>query len=145
MAQCRICSSLQQGQINVWLLNGMQVKRVAKACGLPEATVKNHKQKHLPWRPERAKKAETIGEKMAELEYQYERLRFLAEAGEAVGGALRVLTAQRSLLELEMRAEGRLDPMNKKKMLAAPSADQDYEVVFTNGRPRTVAIERKAS
>jgi hypothetical protein len=145
MAQCRICSSQRQGQINKLLLTGTQIAEVARECGLPYQTVQNHFHKHLPWRPERRKKPETVAEKMSDLEYQYERLRLLAEAGEPVGGALRVLQAQKSLLELEMRAEGKLDPTNKKKMLAAPSADQDFEVIFTNGRPRTVAIEKKAS
>src|SRR6266436_955534 len=141
MATCRICASPQgQGQVNVLLLNGAPMAAVARTCKLPASTVKNHKLNHMPYRAANHPNPVTTVEKFADLEYQLARLRCLAEAGEAVGGALKVVYAQKSLLELEMRAEGRLDPTNKKKMLAAPSADQDFEVVFTNGRPKTVAI-----
>jgi hypothetical protein len=145
MATCRICASRGQGQVNVLLLNGAPMAVVARACKLPVATIKNHKLNHIPYRPANYPKPATTAEKFADLEYQLARLRCLAEAGEEVGGALKVVYAQKALLELEMRAEGRLDPSNHKKILAAPSADQDFEVVFTNGRPRTVAIEKKAS
>jgi hypothetical protein len=127
------------------LLNGAPMAAVARACGLPVATIKNHKLNHIPYRPANYPKPLTTAEKFADLEYQLARLRCLAEAGEAVGGALKVLYAQKSLLELEMRAEGKMDPSNHKKMLAAAPMEQEYEVVFTNGRPRTVAVEKKAS
>jgi hypothetical protein len=142
MAQCRICSSQRQGQINVWLLTGMPMARVAKACGLPVATVKNHKMLHIPYRPERRPKPITIAEQMDEIKFQLARLRCLAEAGENVTQPLKVLYAQRGMLELEMRAEGRLDPTNKKAMLAAPAMDSDLRVTFVNGRPKTVPIEK---
>ena len=137
MSQCRICSSPRKGEVNKLLLNGVPMTRVAKVCGISVQAVKNHRTRHLPWRPERRPKPVTVTEKFSELEYQLERLRFLAEAGESVGGALRVLFAQKSLLELEMRVEGRLDPMNKKKMLATAPLE-DIEIVFENGRPRSI-------
>jgi hypothetical protein len=137
MSQCRICSSPRKGEVNKLLLNGAPMTKVAKACGLSVQAVKNHRKRHLPWRSERRPKPVTTAEKFSELEYQLERLRFLAESGEPVGGALRVLFAQKSLLELEMRAEGRLDPMNKKKMLATAPLE-DIEIVFENGRPRSI-------
>jgi hypothetical protein len=128
--------------VNVLLLNGTPMAMVARACKLPVATIKNHKLNHIPYRAANFPKPVTTAEKFADLEYQLARLRCLAEAGEAVGAALKVVYAQKSLLELEMRAEGRLDPTNKKKMLASPDMASDYEVVFVNGRPKTVAIEK---
>src|SRR5579859_7868526 len=141
MATCRICASpaTAQGRINAALLNGAPLAKVSRACGLPIATVKNHRLNHIPYMHEleQRRKRTTVAEKFELLEFQLARLRVLAEAGESVLGALRVAYAQKSLLELQMRGAGELDPTNKKKMLAAPSADQDFEVVFSGGRART--------
>jgi hypothetical protein len=141
MSQCRICSSPRRGEVNKLLLNGMPMTKVARACGLSLQAVKNHRMRHLPWRPANRPKPVTTAEKFSELEYELERLRFLAEAGEPVTAALKVLYAQKSLLELSMRLEGRLDPSNHKKILASEPMG-DVEIVFTNGRPR--AVEKPA-
>jgi hypothetical protein len=140
VSQCKICSSQRAGELNRQLLTGTQVSTVAKMAGLSYAAVFNHARRHLPWKSSKAPKPVTCAEKLAELEYQAARLRALAEAGQNVSQALRVLTAQRGLLELEMRAQGRLDPSNRKKLLAAEPMDGDFRVEFVGGRAKTVPV-----
>src|ERR1700691_4662982 len=105
MARCSICAHTKGREINRRLLLGEQAQIVAAEYGFNAQTLRYHRRKHLPWRKEGIK-AVTADEKMAELEYQLGRLRALAEAGEKVDQALRVLVAQRNLLELQMRKQG---------------------------------------
>jgi hypothetical protein len=76
-----------------------------------------------------------------ELEFEFARLRALAEAGEKIDGPLRVLVAQRNFLELMLRKEGALDATHR-KLLPPQPMEGEFEVIFEGGRPRTV---RKAS
>ena len=89
-------------------MTGRQIVETAREFGINRGTLYAHMRNHLPWRSARTKKPETTEEKLADLEFQLARLRALAEAGERVGEALRVVAQQRNLLELEMRAEHRL-------------------------------------
>jgi len=141
MAQCSICSSPRVKEVNRWLLTGRQIGHTAKEFGFSWGCVRHHKRHHLPYRSARAPKPATAEEKLADLEYELDRLRVLAECGESVGGALRVVTQQRSLLELQLRKAGHLDATHRKLLLNARPPSGDYQVVFERGRPRTVAVE----
>jgi hypothetical protein len=136
MAQCSICSHERAKEINLWLLRGRQMTAVVAEFGIKKDILRYHRQKHLPWRKHNTPKATTTEGKLAELEFEFARLRALAEAGEKIDGSLRVLVAQRSLLELMLRREGLLDATHR--ALIPQPVDGDYAVVFEGGRPRTV-------
>jgi hypothetical protein len=138
MAQCSICSSKEARAINVLLLTGAQIPAVAKQFGFGYQVVSSHQRKHLPWRSRKTPKPRTVEEKLEQLEYEFARLRVLAESGEKIGEALRVLVAQRNLLELLLRKEGGLDAHHKKLILNSQQPTGDYEVTFENGKMRTV-------
>jgi hypothetical protein len=140
MAQCKICSSEKAKEVNRWILSGRQEKETAAQFGFDKQTIGYHKRHHLPFRSRRVKKAETVDEKFAELEFELSRLRVLALSGEKVGEALRVVIAQRNLLELEMRKEGGLDATHKKLILNAHPPAGDVEVTFQGGRVKAVEV-----
>ncbi|SRR5216683_3962145 len=137
MAQCKVCSHSRVKEINRLLLTGTPVSRVAKAAAMCRGTVWHHFQKHLPWRPQRRPKAVTVAEKLADLEFDLARLQILGECGEPVSGAIAAVNARRALLELEARLEGKLDSTHR-KLLTASAAPGDFEVVFVDGRARTI-------
>jgi len=83
----------------------------------------------------------TVAEQLEDLKFELYRLQILGECGELESGAIAAVNARRSLLELEARLEGKLDATHR-KLLSATAPEGDYEVVFTNGRPRTVATEK---
>src|SRR5258708_16827403 len=106
MAQCSICSHERAKEINLWLLRGRQMKAVVAEFGIKKDILRYHRQKHLPWRKHNTPKATTTEGKLVELEFEFARLRALAEAGEKIDGPLRVLVAQLGLLELMLRRGG---------------------------------------
>jgi hypothetical protein len=136
MAACSICSDERVKEINKRLLLGRQITTTAKEFGFNAQTMRYHRQKHLPWQRKDTPKPETTEAKLRQLEYEFARLRALAECGERVGEALRVLVAQRNLLELMLRREGQLDATHR--ALVPQPADGEFEVIFEGGRPRTV-------
>jgi hypothetical protein len=139
MAQCTICSHEKARDINRLLLTRGQVKAVALEFGLNRGTVFNHLRKHLPWRSRRHPKPATIAEKLEQLEFELRRLQVLAESGESIGAAIQALNARRAVVELEARLEGRLDATHRKLMMAARPPEGNLEVIFENGKPKTVA------
>jgi hypothetical protein len=138
MAQCSVCSNSRAKEINRWLLLGRQGPDVATEFGFKAQTIRWHLRNHLPWRSRRAPKPETIMEELDVLEFELRRLTVLASCGEAIGGAIQALTARRALIELRARLEGKLDATHKKLALASRAPEGEFEVVFENGRPRTV-------
>ena len=111
----------------------------AKEFGYRPGTLRYHKEHHLPYRPTKGRKpALTTEDKLKDLEFEFSRLKALAEAGEKIDGPLRVLVAQRSLLELMLRKEGALDATHR-KLLPPQPMEGEYTVIFENGKPRTVA------
>ena len=143
MSKCSICSHPRSKEINVRILTGRQIVETATEFGINRGNLYSHMRKHIPWRSDRAKKPETVEEKLTQLEYEFARLRVLAESGEKVGEALRVLVAQRNLLELLLRKAGQLDSHHKKLILNAQQPAGDYRVEFVNGRPRTVEANKE--
>jgi hypothetical protein len=137
MARCATCANVKHREINRRLLLGEQAQIVAADFGIKAQTLRYHRRWHLPWRKE-GKKAVTADEKMAELEYQLGRLRALAEAGERVDQPLRVMVAQRNLLELQMRKEHLLGATHRKLFPQREDLQEEYEVVFSGGSPRTM-------
>jgi len=127
-------------EINVWVLTGRQIVETANEFGINRGNLYAHMRKHIPWKSDRAKKPETVEEKLMDLEYQFARLRILAESGEKVGEALRVLVGQRNLYELLLRKEGGLDAHHKKLILNSRAPAGEFQVVFENGRPKTVPV-----
>jgi hypothetical protein len=138
MAQCSICSHERAKEINLWLLRGRQMKAVVAEFGIKKDILRYHRQKHLPWRKHNTPKATTTEGKLGDLEFEFSRLKALAEAGEKVDQPLRVLVAQRSLLELMLRKEGALDATHR-KLLPPQPMEGEFTVIFENGKPRTVA------
>jgi hypothetical protein len=112
----------------------------AKEFGINRGNLYSHIRNHIPFRARR-KRPETTEEKFEELEHELSRLRVLALCGEKVGEALRVVVAQRALLELQIRKEGGLDAHHKKLILNSRPPEGDYRVEFVNGKARTVAEE----
>jgi hypothetical protein len=127
-------------EIDRQLLHGMSTARIAKDMDLNEKSVQAHRQKHLPWRPQNFRKAESVGDRLADLRFEAERLRALGECGVAVNQALGALREERALLELQARLGGMLDATHRKLLNNSkdPAGGTDYEVVFVGGRPRTV-------
>lgn len=135
MAHCGICSDARARQINLKLLTGARIAATAKEFGYKFGSMMHHRRHCLPWRNARTKKPETTQEKMQDLEFHLSRLRALAEAGDRVSEALRVITAQRTLLELQMRAEHRLGATHSKLFPPSPP-EGEFSVEFVNGKPR---------
>jgi hypothetical protein len=143
MAACNICSDARYKEINRRLLCGGRIKKTAMEFGFSPGQVQWHKRHHLPFRNSFGPKAATAQEKLEELEYELARLQVLAECGESVGGALRVIVAKRSLLELQLRKEGFLDATHRKLMMASRAPAGEFEVQFVGGRPKAVAVGEK--
>lgn len=141
MAQCSICSHKEAREINRRVLTGRQIKETAKEFKINRGTLYSHMRNHLPWRSSRAKPGVTIAEKLADLEFELRRLQILGECGEKIGPAIQAVTARRNLLELEARMAGKLDATHQKLLRGSQPIEGDYEVVFENGRPRTVKVE----
>jgi hypothetical protein len=144
MARCMICSSVRAREVNRWLLTGRTSGEVAQEFGFNRQTVAYHKRRHLPFRSMYAKKPETIAEKLADLEYELHRLQVLGECGEKIGPAIQAATARRSLFELEARMGNLLGATHMKLFPAKTDLDEDMEVIFENGRPRTVTAREAA-
>jgi hypothetical protein len=139
MARCSICSHQRVREINTDLLTHRRRKEICDLYSVNRECLGQHARKHIPWRDPRAKKAVTLPEKMADLEYELERLQVLAECDIRFDAteSIKVITARRSLLELQMRAGGMLDT-HKPVKFAQPLGE--HKVVFENGRARTVAV-----
>jgi hypothetical protein len=134
MAQCQICSSEKVKAVNVWILTGRREAATAKEFGFDPQSIRYHKRHHLPFRSRKVKKAETVEEKLGELEFELARLRVLAMSGEKVGEALRVVTAQRALFELELRM-GHKVTSHRKLLPATPmDGEESYRVEFRDGQ-----------
>jgi hypothetical protein len=135
-SQCRVC---QRGpdarEINRHLLLGTPQAKIAKAAKIPVRSLATHLHKHLPWRPANFRKAVTIGEQLEDIKFALSRL-------EVLGGAIAALRERRAVLELEARLGGQMDTTHKKLMLNNQAPDTDYEVVFVNGRPKTIPVEK---
>lgn len=140
MAQCTVCSSPNVKEINKRILTGRQIAETAREFGFTRGILYWHIRHHLPFRSSRAKPPETTEGKLKALEYEFARLRALAEAGEKVSEQLRVLVAERSLLELMLRKEGALDATHR-PLLPQP-LEGEFEVVFQAGRPVTRPVKK---
>jgi hypothetical protein len=138
---CTVESHEKCKEINRALLGGKTCRAVSREFGVSWQVIRRHRSKCLPWRSPKAKQPETVEEKMADLNLELKRLQFLAEAGESVREALAVVRQRQSLLELEARAGGLLDPTHKKLMLANKPPTGKFTAVFDGGRPRMVAVE----
>jgi hypothetical protein len=143
MAQCSACRNPRVKEINRWLLLGRTEKEAAAEFGFKPGILAWHKRKHLPWRSRRRVKVVTIQEQLEEMKFELTRLQVLGQCGESIGGAIQALRERRAVVELEARLEGRLDATHRKLMLAARPPEGDYEVIFENGRPRTVKVGEK--
>ncbi len=137
---CLICTDERIREINREMLLGRTSRAVAEKFKLGIWITRSHRKKCLPYRKPNAKPAVTVVEQMEELKRELWRLQLLAEAGENVSQALAVVRQRQSLLELEARSLGQLDPLHKKLLLANKAPEGEYEVVFTNGRPKTVPV-----
>lgn len=135
---CKVCADPRSRTINRLLLTGVSLKKVAEKLGINRATLTHHRQKHLPYKPERRPKPRNVREELEELKYELARLAVLGECGESVSQAVIALREKRQLLELQMRSEGELDATHRKLMLANRPAGGNFEVVFEGGRARTI-------
>lgn len=138
MANCKICSSKNVREINLRLLQGARLKATAEEFGFTFGMVRHHKRYHLPWRHARTPKAQTIQEKLEELDYELRRLTVLGECGDKIGPAIQAVVARRGVLELTARVENLLGATHRKLFPAKMELDEDMEVIFENGSPRTV-------
>jgi hypothetical protein len=146
--KCKTCTHAKRIEIDRHLLEGKSTSMVAKAAGLSEKSVRAHRTLHLPWRPQHFRKAESVGEQLADLRFEAQRLQALGECGVNVSHAVTALRERRQILELEARMSGSLDATHKKLINASkdPTGGTDYEVVFVDGRPKTIPItDKKAS
>jgi hypothetical protein len=126
----------------------MPTGKIATAAKLTKKSVQNHRTKHLPYRPQNFRKAESVGQQLEDLRFEAQRLQALGECGVNVSHAVTALRERRQILELEARMSGSLDATHKKLINASkdPTGGTDYEVIFVDGRPKTVPItEKKAS
>jgi hypothetical protein len=135
--KCKTCMSTRRREIDRLLLQGAPTAKVAKATGLSEKSIDGHRRRHLPWRPQSFRVATTISEKLEDLAFEASRLQALGECGETVRHALSALRERRAILELEARMGGNLDATHK-KLLNSSREMGDVEIVFENGRPRSV-------
>lgn len=138
MAQCRICSDPRARQINLKLLTGARIFPTAKEYGYKFGSMRYHRQYHLPYRSAKTPKAQTIQEKLEELDYELARLQILGECGDKIGPAIQAVVARRGVLELTARVENLLGATHRKLFPAKMDLDEDMEVIFENGSPRTV-------
>lgn len=138
MAQCRICSDPRAREINLRLLRGGRIKATAEQFGYKFGIMRHHRRFHLPYRNARTPKAQTIQEKLEELDYELRRLTVLGECGDKIGPAIQAVVARRGVVELTARIENLLGATHRKLFPAKVELDEDYEVVFVGGRPKTV-------
>jgi transposase-like protein len=138
MALCSICSNAKARQINLRLLTGARIKATAEEFGLSFQMVRHHRRYCLPWRHARTPKAQTIQEKLEELDYELRRLTVLGECGDKIGPAIQAVVARRGVLELQARMENLLGATHRKLFPPKMELEEDYEVIFENGSPRTV-------
>lgn len=142
MALCRICIHEKAKEINRMILGSNQPpKAIATLFKFAVWQVKDHRRKHLPWRNPKRPPAVTVDEQLTDLKLELRRLQVLAECGEHVAEALSVVRERRQMLELEMRAQGRLDATHRKLLLKDRPLEGNYKVEFVNGKPRTVAVK----
>ena len=140
MAQCIVCCSDKARDVNRKLLMGGRARELAVEFGFRVQSLRWHKRHHLPWRSRQAKKPETIAEQLEDLKLELRRLQVLAECGASgIGPAIHAVTARRHLLELEARLDHKLGATHF-KLFPKAEATGDFEVVFENGKPRTVKV-----
>jgi hypothetical protein len=137
MLTCLVCLDDRVKEMNRLLLNGWPPKTVGRKFGINAWTMRNHRKRHLPWRHRSQKPGETIEEQRKDLKYELERLQVLAQCGDDVTEALRVIKARQSLLELQMRGEHLLGATHS-RLMPARKPEGDFVVEFEGGRPRTV-------
>jgi hypothetical protein len=139
MSPCIICTHERVKEINRALLSGWAPKAVADKHGVNVWSIRKHYRKHLPWKHRAARPAETTEEQMADLKLELRRLQILAECGDNVSEALKVIRQRQSLLELEMRSEHKLGATHEKLMPRAKPAG-NFKVTFRNGNPVTEEV-----
>jgi len=122
--------------INKRLLMGQSSTVLGPEYGIKVPTMRYHRRRHLPWRHRLAKRPKTIKEKMDYLEYRHECLLVLAHCGEKISEPLRVLQAERILLELEMRSAHLLES-HRPIIPSKDTIEQGFEISFEDGRPKT--------
>lgn len=125
--------------LNTWLLTGRTVRQVVEEFGVGEWAVRKHQKQCLPYKGAYPKKPTTWEGRMEELRLELWRLQLLGEYGMPVANALAVVRERKSLLELEMRSEGKLDATHRKLMLNSKPAGE-FEVRFKGGRMQTVEV-----
>jgi hypothetical protein len=140
MARCAICSHERVREINTDLLMHRRRKEICDLYSLNRERLGQHARKHIPYRDPRAKKPVTTQEKLAAITYELERLQVLAESDPRFNAteSLKVITARRAMLELEMRAQGMMNT-HKPVKFGSPM-EGEHKVVFENGRARTIAV-----
>lgn len=74
---------------------------------------------------------------MAYLEYRHECLLVLAHCGEKISEPLRVLQAERILLELEMRSAHLLESHRPNIPPSKDVIEHGFEITFEDGKPKT--------
>jgi hypothetical protein len=136
ISECQTCKHPKASEINRRLLAGERSAKLGPEFGIKRSTLAYHRRHHLPWRNRSAKKPVTVQEKMEFLEYRHERLLARAACGEKIGEELRVLQAQRSLLELQMRSQHLVESHRPVLVNKEVIAD-GYEISFVDGRPKT--------
>ena len=141
MARCGICGHQRVREINTDLLMHRRRREISKEYEVGREMLANHARHHIPWRNPREKKPVTPAEKLVGLAFELERLQMLAECDPRFDAteSIKVITARRSLLELEMRASGMLETHQKQFNLARQPIGP-HEVIFENGRARTVPV-----
>jgi len=140
MARCTICSHVRIREINTDLLNHRRRKEICELYNLSAERLGVHARKHIPYRDPRAKKPVTTQEKLDLLSYELERLQVLAESDPRFNAteSIKVIAARRSVLELEMRAQGMMD--THKPVKFGKPMEGEHKVIFENGRARTIAV-----
>jgi hypothetical protein len=141
MSVCAVCSHQRVREINTDILMRRRRKEICELYSIGRECLAGHARKHLPYRDPRKKRPVTTQEKLDLLIYELERLQVLAESDPRFDAteAIKVIAARRSLLELEMRAQGMMN--THKPVTFGSPMEGDHKVVFENGRARTVAVE----
>jgi hypothetical protein len=143
-ANCQVCMRGPDARnINKHLLCGTPMTVLSRASKIPVEALARHLHNHLPWRKPNFRKAVTIGEQLEDIKFELSRLQILGECGDNVTGAIAALRERRSVLELEARLGGEMDTSHKKMILNNQRPEGDFEVVFVNGRPKTVPLVDK--
>ena len=134
---CITCAHPKINEIDRRLLSGESPVQLGPEYGIRVETIRRHRRRHLPWIHRCTKKPRSVQEKMAFLEYRHEVLLALAHCGEKISEPLRVLQAERILLELEMRSAHLLESHRPTIPASKDSIEQGFEIVFENGKPKT--------